>query len=136
VSDVDIFGVARKRRSIEQRSPREKLVPDPIKKELDILDKGELTPADLRFLRELNQEWRATLSKHGFEIHYSGSRGPDYPLWAWQPDGQVIRIDKGPPGDPDRYLKDYLHRIRKEGYVMEPNPNWGWGDYDPETGWK
>ncbi len=37
--------------------------------------------------------------------------------------------------DPDRLLKDYYHDCRLSGYTMDPNPKWGWGEYNGLSGW-
>lgn len=37
--------------------------------------------------------------------------------------------------DPDRLLKDYFHDSRLAGYTTDPNPKWGWGDYNGLSGW-
>jgi hypothetical protein len=37
--------------------------------------------------------------------------------------------------DPDRLLKDYYHDSRLGGYTTDPNPKWGWGDYNGLSGW-
>ena len=37
--------------------------------------------------------------------------------------------------DPDRLLKDYYHDSRLAGYTLDPNPKWGWDDYNGLSGW-
>ncbi len=39
------------------------------------------------------------------------------------------------PVDPDRLLKDFFHSKRLEGYNLNPNSAWGWGDYNTLGGW-
>jgi hypothetical protein len=39
------------------------------------------------------------------------------------------------PVDGDRLFKDYFHLKRIEGWNLDPNPRWGWGDYNPLGGW-
>ena len=37
--------------------------------------------------------------------------------------------------DPDRLLKDYYHDKRLAGYNLDPNPRWGWDEYNALSGW-
>lgn len=39
------------------------------------------------------------------------------------------------PVDGDRLFKDYFHLKRIEGWNLDPNPRWDWGDYNPLGGW-
>lgn len=39
------------------------------------------------------------------------------------------------PVDPDRLLKDFFHAKRLEGYNLDPNPVWNWGNYRVTSGW-
>lgn len=39
------------------------------------------------------------------------------------------------PIDPDRLLKDYFHMMRLAGFNLDPNPRWGWGNYNALGGW-
>ncbi len=45
------------------------------------------------------------------------------------------RVDGCIKVDPDRLLKDYYHDSRLGGYTTDPNPKWGWGDYNGLSGW-
>jgi hypothetical protein len=106
---------------------------------------GGITNEEKKAIIELDQAMggktkvseRVNTVHHGTEARFPnrGSK-PDYPLTAFQPDGKVITIPKGPKGDPDMYLKRYFHRRRLEGENINPNPFWGWGKYDPKKGWK
>lgn len=73
---------------------------------------------------------------HGAENQYPKSPGADYPVTAYQADGDIVQIPRGPEGNPDKYLKEYFHEARQQGYHLDPNPVWDWGKYDPKTGWK
>jgi len=102
---------------------------------------------------------------HGAERNFLFSPGVDYPITAFEGSaGRVVQIDacdlrcmerwcdassicnladlcsraQRPgcvPVDPDRLLKDYFHSQRLAGYNLDPNPVWGWGNYNGLSGW-
>jgi hypothetical protein len=39
------------------------------------------------------------------------------------------------PPDPNRLLKDYIHKMRLHEYTLGPNSVWPWGHYNPVEGW-
>ena len=105
-------------------------------------DMGQITGKQIDTVNDINTAVKkksgydgGNVVHHGPENQFGGSPGVDYPITSFQPDGQVVNIPKGPDGDPDRYLKDYFHEMRQKGYQLDPNPKWGWGEYDAAKGW-
>ena len=54
----------------------------------------------------------------------------DFPMTAYSPDGKVAVIDT------EEELKKYFHAQKLKGYELQPNPYWGWGEYDPMRGYE
>jgi hypothetical protein len=54
----------------------------------------------------------------------------DFPLTAYSPDGKVAVIKT------EAELKKYFHTQKLKGYDLQPNPYWGWGEYDPLVGYQ
>ena len=69
------------------------------------------------------------LSHHGGESSFINSESkPDYPLVAHSPEGDMLI-------ETDEQLKAYFHYQKLQGYNLEPNPFWNWGEWDPVTGY-
>lgn len=54
----------------------------------------------------------------------------DFPMTAYSPDGKVAVLKN------EEELKKYFHTQKLKGYELQPNPYWGWGEYDPMIGYK
>lgn len=129
---------------------------------------GFITDAQRKTLDDINERVRRqaeargvdgpNVVHHGAEQNFPRSPGVDYPLTAFEPNGQMITIpecdercmkrwcevtklcDPGMvpgriPVDKDRLLKDYFHDKRHQGFNVYPNPAWGWGAYNALGGW-
>lgn len=53
----------------------------------------------------------------------------DFPMTAYSPDGKVAVLET------EAELKAYFHSQKLKGYDLQPNPYWGWGEYDPKVGY-
>jgi hypothetical protein len=108
---------------------------------------GQITPEQEDLIDRLNAAVRATgytggnVSHHGPENQFMFSPYIDYPLTVFMPqavsngfyyggtEGQVLSIDMGDPGFRDIYLKQFVNKMRKEGYDLYTNvhaPGWLW----------
>jgi pimeloyl-ACP methyl ester carboxylesterase len=107
---------------------------------------GQITPDQLTLLGLLNDAVAETgyrggkVVHHGPENQFTKSPYIDYPITVFAPDripnglfnqntdGLILSIEMGPPGFRDLYLKQFVNRMRKEGYDLYHNP--------PAPGWK
>lgn len=114
---------------------------------------GQITAEQLSLLGSLNQAVAATgyrggnVVHHGPENQFSKSPYIDYPITVFAPDhipnglfnrstdGLILSIKMGPPGFRDLYLKQFVNRMRREGYDLYHNPQapgWKW-TWDTES---
>jgi hypothetical protein len=108
---------------------------------------GQITPEQLDLLDQLNTAVNQTgyrggkVVHHGPENQFTKSPYIDYPVTVFAPDtipnglfntstdGLILSIEMGPPGFRDLYLKQFVNRMRKEGYDLYHNPHapgWKW----------
>jgi hypothetical protein len=114
VADYDMLSVGRKG--------------DPGQVTLD-KEKGAVTAKDEQLIDDLNQAMDRTndpVVHHGPANQAPVNPGINYPVTALEPNGNIVSIEKGPAGDPDKNLKDYFNKVNRQGYRMEPHPKWGW----------
>jgi hypothetical protein len=70
------------------------------------------------------------LVHHGGESSFINKQSaPDFPLVAYFKGGEVVLKN-------EKQLKAYYHLKKLEGYNIEPNPFWKWGEWDPKKGYK
>jgi hypothetical protein len=130
-------------------------------------ERGFTTPNQREAIQELNDEVRrqsgfdgGDVVHHGAEQHNPSTPGVDYPLTAFEPNGNIVHIPECDLAcmkrwcetttrcrpdqvgreilvDKDRLLKDYFHqkRLPPESFNLDPNPRWRWGPYDGLSGW-
>lgn len=108
---------------------------------------GQITPQQLGLLDLLNQAVAETgyeggkVVHHGPENQFQNSPYIDYPITVFAPDdipngflqpngnGLILSIEMGPLGFRDINLKQFVNKMRKEGYDLYHNPNapgWQW----------
>ncbi len=116
---------------------------------------GQATPQQETLMAKLNAAVDGTgysggkVVHHGPENQYNESPYIDYPLTVFAPDhipnglfntstnGLILSIEIGPPGFRDINLKQFVNRMRNEGYDLYHNPaapgwKWTW-DSDAEA---
>jgi hypothetical protein len=97
---------------------------------------GRATEPERRLLSLLNALFGATLVQHG-----PANRGAawdenaaeiKYPIYMFDPDGQGQNrsIEKGPEGDEDKFLKQFVNELADRGYWIAVHPLW------KQKGWK
>jgi uncharacterized protein (UPF0335 family) len=70
------------------------------------------------------------LVHHGGESSFINKQSaPDFPLVGYSKAGEVVLEN-------EKQLKAYYHLKKLEGYNIEPNPFWKWGEWDPKKGYK
>ena len=95
-------------------------------------ERGTISEFELDLLAALNQAvvrsgyTGGEVVRHGPETRSPDSPGPDFPVTAFEPSGDVRTIEESPGEDPSRALKDYFHKMNRAGYVLEPHPTWKW----------
>lgn len=111
-------------------------------------EQGFVCDWQVELIRRINEQVRlranyvgGNVVHHGPEANFPLSEGADYPIAVFEPSGRIGVVPKGPPGEHDRHLKAYFHRLIGWGYSVRPNlQRWDWGPYDPEryptTGWR
>lgn len=71
------------------------------------------------------------LVHHGGESRFMNKDSVlDFPLTAYSPDGKKAVLLN------EAEVKKYFHMQKLRGYDLQPNPYWGWGEYDPQVGYK
>lgn len=108
---------------------------------------GQITAEQEVLVDQLNQAAATTgyrggnVVHHGPENQFNYSPYIDYPLTVFAPDnipngifnnttgGLILSIEMGPPGFRDIHLKQFINRMRREGYDLYHNqvaPGWRW----------
>lgn len=71
------------------------------------------------------------LVHHGGENQFMNKESAlDFPLTAYSPDGKKAILEN------EKEVKKYFHMQKLKGYDLQPNPYWGWGEYNPQIGYK
>ncbi len=111
---------------------------------------GSVTPLQKRLIVYLNAVVQdkggytgGNVVWHGPENQFSLSPGVDYPNTAFEPDGDIITIDEGPPGKTHMYAKRYFRKKIEDGWNLAANPRWNWEgkgtphyrEFTVERGW-
>jgi len=98
---------------------------------------GNINATEMGTVDELNRALKSEkfpdrqLVHHGGENRFMSSGSKlDFPLTAYSPDGKIAVIKS------ERELKNYFHAQKLKGFELDPNPFWGWGNYDPQIGYK
>lgn len=115
VSDVDMVLVASK---INTKKDYDQSATSPIY--------GVHSPAHIKIAKKVNKIFGQGLINHSacHSWEEEGSYcGLSYPLLAYDKDGVTV-IKKGPEGDKNRYLWQYLLKKDQEGYAIRPHPSW------------
>jgi len=104
---------------------------------------GQLTPRQETLIGKLNAQANhpgGNLTHHGPENQFNHSPYVDYPLTVFAPDdkagasgGEIISIQMGGKGFRDINLKNYVNKMRAEGYDLYDNPTakgwkWSWNE--------
>jgi len=97
---------------------------------------GNIDSHDMAVVNDINRATKnkkypnQRLTHHGGETSFINRQSkPDFPLIAHAPDGQFLIKDNA-------QLKAFYHHKKLQGYDLEPNPFWGWGEWDPTKGYK
>ncbi len=98
---------------------------------------GNINANEMATVDELNRALKTDnfpdrqLVHHGGENRFmSASSQLDFPLTAYSPDGKVAIIYS------ETELKKYFHMQKLKGFDLDPNPFWGWGEFDPVHGYQ
>jgi len=105
---------------------------------------GRATERERRWLLVLNAPFGEPVFQHG-----AANRAPDdenaaeikYPIYMFDPGGQGQNrsIDKGPEGDEDKFLKQFVNELADRGYWIAVHPLWKQKvrgkDKHPDKGW-
>lgn len=117
-ADYDLLAVGTKKPEMLQ-------VPDP--------DLGNITAGGRRLKDDINhsvvsgnRSVENPVVHHGPANEAPVNPGINYPVTAYEPNGNVISIPKGPAGSEDQFLKQYFNNMNQRGYHMQPHPEWGW----------
>lgn len=119
--------------------------PEPLPAQPDP-ERGYITSRQIQLLADLNRAVAVrgytggNVVHHGPETQFAKSPGVDYPNTVFEPDGDIITIVEGPPGQKDMYLKRYFAAMRRAGWSLRPNPRWNWDHpslrpYSEAQGW-
>ncbi|PHQ92807.1 MAG: hypothetical protein COB42_00265 [Sulfurimonas sp.] len=71
------------------------------------------------------------LVHHGGENSFMNKDSvPDFPMVGYVPNGAKSVIQNV------EEFKEFVHLQKLKGYTIDPNPYWGWGEWDPLHGYK
>jgi hypothetical protein len=111
--------------SVGTKTPEKALPPDP--------EMGNVTENDEERIGDLNTKLErndAPVFHHGAANNAPVNPGINYPVTAFEPNGNIVSIPKGPKENPDQYLKEYFNKVNDSGYHMDPHKDWGWTKQD------
>jgi hypothetical protein len=98
---------------------------------------GNVNSHEMKTVDEMNRALKSKeypdrlLVHHGGENSFMSSGSKlDFPLAAYSPDGKVAILKN------EKEVKAYFHIQKLKGYDLQPNPYWGWGEYDPKVGYR
>ena len=106
-------------------------------------DMGEVTVGQNKAIPNYNERVGRPdnpVVHHGAANSAPVNPGINYPVTAYEPNGNVVSIPEGPKGNPDiglkgnpdKFLKEYFDRLYERGYLIDPHQDWGW-ERDPKT---
>lgn len=97
---------------------------------------GNINANEMATVGEVNRALKDDAYKNRQLVHHGGENNfmsqaskPDFPTTAYLPDGKVAVIQN------EAELKQFFHAQKLKGYNLQPNPYWGWGEYDPIKGY-
>ncbi|HWX82626.1 MAG TPA: anthrax toxin-like adenylyl cyclase domain-containing protein [Xanthobacteraceae bacterium] len=88
---------------------------------------GNVRPEDLATIKEGNIEALRPVRpiyQHGAANEAPVDPGLNYPLTAFEDTGKIVSIPKGPPEDPNKFLKEYVAKLEERGIAMKLRPEW------------
>jgi len=144
-ADYDLLAIASKKRPCvppQEMHPEKGAICDWQIQVLDALNAAARTEP---CMYDGNPQAPQDLSHHGPENQFPKSPYVDYPITVIEPadkpgePGRILAIREGRlEGYRDMHLKRYFARMKRRGWLLEPNPTapgWRWGEYDEATGY-
>jgi hypothetical protein len=119
-SDIDLLVVGRKDTSLSEEPSFSKKF-------------GYVTAHDVKTLKSINDAFqffsprkknKRNLVNHGAEVYNPDTKGIDYPLQAYTPEGEIWLIQRGTDENPDSNWKDFVLMMEKRGYRFPVHAKW------------
>jgi len=137
--DYDMFAVGSKARPNDRVIAPNGAILDEVS--VNAGKQGGLSQLNQQTISDINSTVKVKTGVGGEVVHHGPANfwkdKPDYPITVFMPNSTVKSIPQGPPGDPDKYIKDFFHALKQEGYQgFNPHPAWGWPPYNPRYGYR